>query len=254
VLVPLVLAVLIAADRTDAAPSPSASPLKEIIRVHSTAFCTVFRENVFHAVQGLRVNDAVLVEGNRFLDAEARDAVLDPASSKHGAGFGSAGQLDKFRSGQAAHAVAENLTKVFQLLSDPDRFPANPQSDAERDLATMKKRLLAVAEAQQQSLNILEGAYESSSLDDLVSRGTGAGAALALPTPNTVELGDPLLHAGGPTPLPVTPAVSKTGSLYATKPIGEIATGLAISRHLTGSLEDLVAPAVAPGVNRCNTN
>jgi hypothetical protein len=226
-------------------PSPTASPLKEIYHAKSTPFCTVFRENVFYAVQGLRINDAVFVEGKRILDSLARDAVSDPGGGamnsgkpKRGATFGNSAQLDRYRSGQAAHAVADNLTKIYQLLSDTDRFPADPQTDAERDLALMKKRLLAVADAQERSLNILEGTYESDSLDDLLSRNSGLEETLGIP-------------AGGVTPAPVIPAVAKGGSLYDTTPVGQIAAGLTVSRALTGSLEDLVAPAIEPGISRC---
>jgi hypothetical protein len=45
------------------APSPSPTPPRTIIRIKSTPFCQVFRDNTFHAVEGLRINDQVIGQG-----------------------------------------------------------------------------------------------------------------------------------------------------------------------------------------------
>lgn len=237
-LVPLGLAVLIAAGQTGAAPSPTASPLKEIIRVRSTPFCTVFRENVFRALQGLMLNDTVIAQGNDLLARMGGDP------------YGR--EMGQYQLGQTVYQAASNLTKVYQLLDDPNRFPQSSTAEGDRDLLLMKARLEAVADAQERSLNVLSGTYETSMLNDLRFRGTEFNDALGNGSPDEavdkppnddtksekiLALDTPMLGSGVPQP----------GQEGSPQP-------LAGTRRLTGRAENLVASALLPGVNRCDSN
>ena len=60
------------------APSPSSTP-KTIIRTKTSPFCQTFRDNVFYAIEGLRINDRVLDEGHSLLSTWPTTASLTPA-------------------------------------------------------------------------------------------------------------------------------------------------------------------------------
>ncbi len=186
-------------------PNPSPGHLKTIIRIRSTPFCTVFRENVFLAVQGLRINDVVIDQGRSVLAKWAYDSVADSGR------FGR--KMDQFQLGQVVNQAARNLERVHALLNDPDRFPTTPQNDADRDLLAAKTTLQAVADSQERSLNMLSGTYETAALDALLSLGNGAAEALKTgSTPEkSLDLGDPVLRS--PSYIPPPSASDAHGSL-----------------------------------------
>jgi hypothetical protein len=238
-------------------PSPSPAPLKTIIRIRSTPFCTVFRENVFHAVQGLRINDLVIDQGRSVLAKWAYDSIAD--SGRFG---GASRKMDQYQLGQVVNQAARNLERVHALLNDPDRFPTTPQNDADRDLLAVKATLQAVADSQERSLNILSGTYETAALDALLSLGNGAAEALKTgSTPEkSLDLGDPIFSSPSYIPPPsssdahgsLPSASSAHGSLFASTPVGKIQTAVVITQRMTGDAEDRVGAAVTPGVERCS--
>lgn len=59
------------------AQSPPQTPPPTIIRLKTTPFCQIFRDNVFKAVQGLRVNDLVIDQGRSILSKWAYDSVTE---------------------------------------------------------------------------------------------------------------------------------------------------------------------------------
>jgi hypothetical protein len=238
-------------------PSPSPAPLKTIIRIRSTPFCTVFRENVFHAVQGLRINDLVIDQGRSVLAKWAYDSIAD--SGRFG---GASRKMDQYQLGQVVNQAARNLERVHALLNDPDRFPTTPQNDADRDLQAVKATLQAVADSQERSLNILSGTYETAALDALLSLGNGAAEALKTgSTPEkSLDLGDPIFSSASYIPPPsssdahgsLPSASSAHGSLFASTPVGKIQTAVVITQRMTGDAEDRVGAAVTPGLERCS--
>jgi hypothetical protein len=233
------------------APESSVSPTPQtIIRLKTTPFCTTFRENVFHAVQGLRVNDLVIDQGQSVLGKWAYDSVVDK-----GRGGGASRKMDQYQLGQVVGQAAHNLQRVYALLNDADRFPSTPQTNADRDLATMKAALEAVADSQERSLNILSGTYETAALNALLSLGDPTTGALRTggSVDKPVELGDPVFTSPGSIPPPTT-ASSVRGSLFSGTPVGQIRTAVVITQKITGSVEDHVDAAIVPGVQRCSDN
>lgn len=243
-----------------AAPSPAPTPLKTIIRIRTSPFCQVFSSNVFHAVEGLRVNDRVIDQGRLLLAKTAYDSVVDSSGLDPVPGVpsivqdssGPSVQMDQYQLGQVMSEIAHNLQRVYGLLNDPKRFTENPQSDADRDLASMKSALLAVADAQERSLNLISGQYETAALNDLFSRGDNTAGVLGEVSAGdkNLKFGDQILTSPGSSPPPAGGSQAG-GSLFAGTPVGHIATAVAISQRLTGSTEDRVLTAVLPGVDRC---
>lgn len=174
-------------------PAPSTTPLKEIIRVRSSALCTALHHNVLPAAEGLRLNDAMINHGHTILVRTAQDAAAyaagasrtdamspgDPFAQEAGAnaasasatGGGSSGsEIDAFQLGILAGNLAKNLDTVEALLNDPHLFPSIPTSDDERALVLAKSRLEAVVSAQRASLNVLSAIAETNAANDLKSR------------------------------------------------------------------------------------
>lgn len=238
---------LLLAQASVAQPSPSPTPPKTIVRTKSTPFCTVFRENVFRAVQGLRINDSVIDQGQSILAKWAYDSVVDKGKIN-----GGSRKMDHYQLGLVVGQAAHNLQLVYALLDDPSRFPAGPQDDSGRDLATIKATLQAVADSQERSLNILSGTYETQSLNALLSLGNAAAGTIqqASISNKELELGDPVFTTPGYIP-PPTSSSSAHASLFGSTPVGKIRQGVVIAQEITGSVENRVAGAIAPGIARC---
>lgn len=242
-----------------AAPDPTSTP-KTIIRIKTSPFCDAFRDNVFHAVEGLRVNDRVIDEGRSLLAKLGYDTVADSTGMDPVPGVPSivaqssapSVQMDQFELEQVVGQAAHNLQRIYGLLNDAKRFVEHPQNDADRDLASMKSALLAVADAQERSLNLLSGEHDTAALNDLFSRGDNMAGALgqASVSDKHVTLGGPILTSPGSPQLPAG-GPQAFGSLFAGTPSGHVAAAVIISQRLTGSAENHVLSAVLPGVDRC---
>ncbi|HEX4014838.1 MAG TPA: hypothetical protein VHX17_13255 [Candidatus Cybelea sp.] len=174
-------------------PAPSSTPLKEIGHVRSSALCTVLRDNLSPAIDGLRINDSMIDRGQALLIRTARDAAayaasasapdatnaVDPFAHEAGANAGSASAtggasagsaMDAYQLGILSHNLEKNLEKIQALLDDPHSFSATPASDDDRVLALARASLQAVVARQRASLNILSGVAETNAANDLKSR------------------------------------------------------------------------------------
>ncbi len=164
---------LVQAGNAASSPALVSAPLKTIVNVHASPVCEALTRNVFQAIQGLQANDS-LVDQGRILSAKARvDAIADLSGSQSmdaTSAVGPASQMDDVRMGQVAHQLALNLARLDALLDDARRFPADPKTDAERNLLVLKARLESVIAKQQVALNLLSGTAESNEANDLLSR------------------------------------------------------------------------------------
>jgi hypothetical protein len=188
------LLVLVAQVGSAASPSAAQSTpaLKEIGHVRSSTLCTALRHNLFPAVEGLRIDDAMIDRGQAILVRTAKDAAAyaadasltagsagDPFAQEAGANAGSASatgggnagsEMDSFQLGILTQNLAKNLDKVEALLDDPQIFAGTPTSDDQRALAQAKSRLEDVVARQRASLNILSATGETNAANDLKSR------------------------------------------------------------------------------------
>jgi hypothetical protein len=230
------------------APTASPSPPPTIIRIKSTPFCQVFRDNILNSVNGLRYNDRVIDESKSTLARWAYDSVMeDPRVD--GAGL----EMDHYQLGQLVFQVAHNLKHIYELLNDPDRIPAKPHTDADRDLAEMRASLQYIADAQARWLDLLSGTYETAALNDMLGRGTDAANATQQSSApdKKLQLGDPFTTPGySPPPIAASQA---DASLIGATQAGRIATVITNDKRDTGNLQDLVTGAVMPGVKRCGS-
>jgi hypothetical protein len=241
----LVLAVAVAQT---GAPASSPSPPPTIIRIKSTPFCQVFRDNILNAVNGIRYNDRVIDESKSTLAKWAYDSAMeDPRVD--GAGL----EMDHYQLGQLVFQVAHNLQHIRALLDDTDRIPPDPHTDADRDLAEMRASLEFIADAQGRWLDLLSGTYETAALNDVLARGNDAANAVQqgnVPE-KKLELGDPVFTSPGYSPPPIA-ASQPDASLVGATAAGRMATVIGNDKRDIGSIQDLVAGAVMPGVKRCS--
>jgi hypothetical protein len=229
-------------------PQAPSTPPPTIVRLKSTPFCQAMRDDVFHVVQGLLINDSVIDGGQLLLGKWAHDSVAAGSSVR-----GGGPKMDAYQIGQITHQAAQNLDLVRALLEKVDHAIAGKNTPDGRDLASIQQALQKVVDAQERSLNILSGTYETASLYQLLARNDPTASAVNPSTsaPAGPELGDPILPTTpGVTP-PPTIGLSGKGSLFSSTPIGQIASGLDVSRHLTGDAESTVLGVVQSGVDRC---
>ncbi len=243
------LSLAIVAQVATPLPSPSAAqspgPLKEIGHVRSSILCSALRHNLFPAVEGLRINDALINRGQAMLLRTADDAAAyaasasptggggagDPFQEEAAANQGSASatggasagsEMDAYQLGLLSHDLAKNLDKIAGFLNDPHAFTGTPKSDDERALALAESRLEAVVVRQRASLNILSATAEMNSANDLKSRRD------VIPYDHCMTCAQ-------------TPAFTSISMPHA----------LAAARNLTEQTETAVAPAVFPIVAAC---
>jgi hypothetical protein len=135
-------------------PSPSASPLRTIGHVRSSAFCTTLRQNVGLAVRDLIQNNIAIDDTKSLLLELARDKVSSANRTM-------VIDMDINRLGPLIDRIAQDLAEAQALLNDVRRFPAQPRSEDERRLAQIQKQLREISDHQNQALNVLSGTYYS---------------------------------------------------------------------------------------------
>lgn len=182
-----VLAVAVAAS-----PSPEASPLKQIIEVHSRQFCTTLTQRVEPAIAGLMKNDALIEHGRGGLLRTSADALAGSAAVN----------MDKLGIRNVALAMTHNIQVIDGILDDPARFPKSPSSNDDRAADGIKVQLLNIAQRQQTVVNAMMGTVETSAMGQMKS---------------DLPLGNPTAHAQSVNPT----AVTGPGA-----PSGDFATGL----------------------------
>jgi hypothetical protein len=254
----LLAALAFAPGSSDASPAPAATPLKTIVRVRSSLLCTTLRDNLFHSIEGLRVNDQEIEQGRLMLGKMAYDSLTTGAVRRtSGTNASHAFEMDHYQLGQVAHSIAQNLEKVYALLDDPNRFPESPPSEDLRMLADAKKRLQDVADRQRVALNIINGTYETSALQMLLAAGDNTQGALGqVSVPDkTYDLENSTMgisSAQSNSTSTGTAAFSPVQmSLFANNAYGRLALGTLDQQRVTQTSESAVLQTILPIVNAC---
>jgi len=237
------------------APAATAAPLKTIIEVHTTVLCQTLREGVQPTLTGLMKNDTLIEAANRAV-AKMYD---DQAKQSQ------AGQMDRLYLHDIAGALAHNLAIVAQLLGH--RFPQDTTSaHASDDIHT---RLQAIASAQNDALNLIEGSLQTDDLgraqDEFVGGhqsganevATGSLHAAVVPNLDMQGFRAEFHNADDPT----TPFIDKAGlgsGMYHPPPrTPDQARNLPALIHLTRvRISDLEVPAgdaIVAAAKVCNS-
>ena len=265
-----------------AAPVPSASPLKTITTVKSGPICSTLTTTVLHAIQGLQINDKVIQSSKPVLadmaQAWAPDSVagekFDQLQAQWGNAPGGTHNVDNaglILAGQHLYKVASglvhNLQIIDNLLDDPQRFPADPKTDADREAALLKAQLQSVANQQRKSLNVLYGLADTFNMQDLIAHGDGTQGAINGGVGNgqvshgdqDVSFQDPISgpergRIGSPKDPTVDtdPAISqKSLGALANSPIARFYNGVVEEQRATAQAEGQLSQTVIQVVDQC---
>lgn len=140
-----------------AAPAPSASPLKEIIRVTGRPLCSALKDRIGPSVAALLENDAVAGDGTQQIYQMGRDAGRPWM------------QIDKLHLENDISRIVRNLDTVDRLLRAANADAAANEG-ADRDtIEKLAAKLRAVADAQRAQLNTLDGTLESEQMAELMN-------------------------------------------------------------------------------------
>jgi hypothetical protein len=151
-------------------PAPSPSPLKEIGHVRTSRLCSALNHNLFPAVNGLMLDDKLIDRGFHLMVRSLADAASEATSATITGNANAGSEMDTFQLGMLAEELARNIVKIDNLLADPERFPNDPTTSDDQELALARSRLGAVVARQRRELNILSATAEIDSANDLKSR------------------------------------------------------------------------------------
>jgi hypothetical protein len=166
-----------------ATPVPSATPLKTILHVRTSPFCTIFNDTIRHSVEGILTNDALLARGSVLLRETGHDLSV---------GFDAHTQLDMNRMEIVQDQILHNLDLIDKLLNS---LPEADSSTIDGRLTEqMKVQLQAAARQQNLELNSISGTIGQIQLDELQNADVSFGGALS----SGIKLPDTGVLAGGP--------------------------------------------------------
>lgn len=129
---------------TQPSPAPNASPLKTIIEVRSSLLCQTLHQAVQPTLAGIMKNDSLLDAANRAFAKMFADQAA-----------GANGSTDRLFLRNVAGALSHNLSTISQILGHG--FPQDENATTHAYEELIKARLQAVASAQNDALNLIEG-------------------------------------------------------------------------------------------------
>jgi hypothetical protein len=277
-------ALLLAVTVAQAAPAPSASPLKTITTVKSAPLCTTLTTTVLHTIQGLQINDKIIESskpvlidmGKAWMPNSLAGEKFDQMQAQWGNAPGGTHNADNpglilgaQHIYKVASGIVHNLQIIDDMLNDPARFPADPKTDQDKQSLLLKQQLQAVADQQRKSLNVLNGLADTFSMQDLIAHGDGTQGAINGGVGNgqvshgdqDVSFQDPISgpdrgRIGSPKDPTVDtdPAISqKSTGLEANNPMMRFYVGVEEVQGSTAQAETALTQTVLAVVNQCKT-
>lgn len=275
-------ALLFAGTVAQAAPAPSASPLRTITTVKSGPLCTTLTSTVLHTVQGLQINDKiidsskpVLVDmGKAWMPNSLAGEKFDQLQAQWGSGPASTHNVDNAglilgaqHIYQESQGIVHNLQIIDNMLNDPTRFPPEGKTDQDKQAQLLKAQLQAVADQQKKSLNLLNGLADTFAMQDMIAHGDGTQGTIngggkgdqVSHNDQDVSFQDPISgpergrngSAKDPT-VDTDPAISqKASGLTANNPMLRFYVGVEQLQATTEQAEDELAGTIMTVVNEC---
>ena len=235
-------------------PAPSVDPLTlpEIGRVRSTYLCAILHQRVVPAIARLNAADASIESGKRTFIDMARNQV---------AHLGAAFQLDEVRASNDVGAIVKNVSDAGALISDAKDFPQRPASSDGLIANDLKQKLQRVMDAQQLTINVLNGMIETERLGRMQHEGLDTLSGVV--GPQTVPISSPSVDPEKPISyldvagLPATadmvidPRSVLASGLAADTLYGKIALAVYGEQGRIANLESILTAAVAPLERGC---
>lgn len=266
---------LVLAAAITAAPSPSPTPLRTILHESVSPLCTALRENIGHAIQAVLADDQAIAGTKPVLVAMAHDYMSSSVVAQNGWGNldgpvatdhdATAMQLDAQHLEQIVGALTHNLQLIDAQLSDANRFPKVPKTDADRKALEFKAQLEAIAAQQKQTLNVVDAMLETRNMEALANRGDPMEQLFGIDDLSPTQKGSPKAQGsnqqfnGGP--LTATPAQQFDPSLKPSEygaltnsVFGRYYRVVYLEQGAISSLEQPLAKNVVETTKRCSGN
>lgn len=230
-------------------PSPSPTPLKTITHLHVQRLCVGLKRSVYPAVGHLLDNDKILVQSRPLF----RDYVKQSAEGNH-----SGVDLDVMRLERYITPLVSSTQAIETLLNDPV-YPAQPQSQADRDLLEMRTRVSDVLAQQKQALDLISGFTDTQQLGELQQESTGdqsvnaaAGKQSPEPAAAPTEAPNEILNAGIPDPQrSYDPRYTTTNSLEGFNPLNAFDSQMDQYQQQIAASENDASKAILKAVAEC---
>jgi hypothetical protein len=204
-------------------PIPKASP-PIIVTTKTSVLCNAVRTILAPAVLGLIDQDFMIDRG--------RDIVHDMAKM-HDAGAEAWVEMDTMRLSDVVDGVAQNNIKVHRLLGKLAEVSLKDPLE-QSELASLRSRLLTIADEQAESLNLLSGTAQTEELNEFEGAENPMAAALE---PDIVQN-----HAAG---------VNEAREEAARPAPPDPSNGLSQTQNATANEESPIVALVRPIVERC---
>lgn len=240
-----------------AAPSPAATPLKTITRIHSSPLCTGLRRAIAPAVSKVLQTDQVIAKSKPLFDEYVRDTADNSSSA--------ARDMAVERLNQLIGPLVTNTQRVDELLNNGSSFPRFAHSSDDRELLKMRAQLQAVNDQQKHALDVISGFVATEQMAELQSAGHEMDAAVA--PDQKSQMGTPAPAA----PAPSTPAIlnagvsndpndptrtldpryKTTGSTLGYNPLNAFGQAIVSYQEQISKREDVAAKSVLAAVPLC---
>lgn len=257
------------------APPMPQTPLKTIITVHSSPFCTALKTSVQPALFGLMRNDQLIGLGRSALETGASDANYggtavssfnQQGAAKWSPSSGETAMLDS-RLRQLAVGLDHNIETIDGILANPKQFVTAPAGDEQATLVAIKSQLNAILSRQRTAANIMAGTADSSDLASLynspafnpLTNTTSAGTVDALSGTSPLDARLTSQHnpvkGPGSTTDPVAAMKVAIAHADASKPLSSpydtLAHAVQADQLLIGQSEDTAAKTIVDATSGC---
>lgn len=224
------LAALVLGSVVAQAPAPQATPLLEIIRVHSnSAFCSSVHERIAPSVAALIENDDSIAIGTRDLQAMGHDRGTAMM------------RMDMLHLENDIANIRRNLDVIYALLAQATSAAASAQGADNATLEDLKDRLRKIADSQRAQLNVLGGTLDAEQM-----------AEMNADIPRDPSGGPDIESSKGGESLPAAPSPTETPSdTFSGGSLGKIELQVVDGMNSTHRVEGEFTASLAPIVARC---
>lgn len=165
----MLVAQLLALQVAVAIPAVPTAPPPIIVTTKTSVLCNAVRTIVAPAIAGLIAQDQMIDQG--------RDLVQEMTRMHFEGGDGWV-ELDNMRLSSVVDGVAQNNIRVHRLLSKLGEISLKDPLEA-TEIASLRSRLLDIADEQAESLNLLSGTADTQALSELEGLANPMSAMLA---------------------------------------------------------------------------
>ncbi len=261
-----------------AQPSPSAAttPPPTIYRVKVRPLCSALHTKIAPAVGMMLQNDRTIAKSPKLFNAYIQGALdAGPSDADHEAS--PAQNIAVMRLENLVSPLADNILAIQKMLEDKTVFAASGNTEDDRALAELKRKMLTALASQQASLDIINGFVDTQQLDAMQHEGFGfvnSINASDVATQNGKQHNQQLSNLIGATPDPLRPqSFDQTainaglapnpyeidlarlpGLALGYNPVGRLKEGVVVTQQMAKAHESSLAKSIFAAKRVCDGN